>query len=60
MASTPTKVTARPKILKNSCHLPCCVSPSKAPKMISIDISGRMASTLSARPRFELSVMSVT
>ena len=28
--------------------------------MMSIEISGRIASTLSARPRFELSVMSVT
>lgn len=60
MASRPAADTAIPKILKNSRQRPCRVSPSNRPKMTSMDIRGRMARTLSTRPRFPLSVMSVT
>lgn len=44
---------------KNSFQRPACVSPSKAPKMTSIEMSGSVAMTDSARPRFDSSVASV-
>ena len=59
MPATPAKVTSAPKIAKNLCHSPRCVMPSKSPKIISIDRSGRTASTDSVLPRFPASMESV-
>ena len=56
----PVAVTSAPKMVKNSLQRPCCVSPSKSPKMTSMEMSGSVAITDSARPRFVSSVASVS
>ena len=55
----PVSVTSPPKMAKNFCHSPRWVMPSNAPKITSMEISGRMASTDSVVPRLSESMASV-
>lgn len=51
-AASPVSVTAPPKMAKNFRHSPRCVMPSNAPKITSMAMSGKTASTDSVFPRF--------
>ena len=58
--ATPVAHMSTPKNRKKANQSPRWVQLSKTPKITSMEMSGRMARTDSARPRFSLVVTSVT